>query len=65
MHVYVYIYTYAHKTLKPNPLIHINVMCTWIGGLGTKPLPNGFKPHMCFHKLTSLYLQTYGYLNNL
>jgi len=44
-------------TLKPNPLIHINIMCTWIGRLGTKGLPNGFTPHMCFHMLTSLFLQ--------
>jgi hypothetical protein len=46
MHVYVYIYTYAYTTLKPNPLIHINIMRAWIGELITKLSHNGFILHL-------------------
>jgi hypothetical protein len=33
MHMHMHIY--IHTTLKPNMMIHINIMCIWIGELGT------------------------------
>jgi hypothetical protein len=33
--MYIYIYTYTHTTLKPNPMIPINIMSAQIGELGT------------------------------
>jgi hypothetical protein len=34
MNVYKYIHTTLNR-LKPNPMIHKNTKCTWIGGLVT------------------------------
>jgi hypothetical protein len=47
IHVYVYIYTYTHTTLKPNPLLQKNTMCTWICELVTKLSHNGFIVYLC------------------
>jgi len=44
--VYVYVYKYTHTTLKPNPLIHVNTMCIWMGELVTKLPHNGFILHL-------------------
>jgi hypothetical protein len=55
--MYMYTYIHIHKTLKPNPLIHINIMCTWIGRLVTTLLHNGFIHYISmFYKSTNLYL---------
>jgi len=53
----MYIYAYRHTTLKPNPLVYINIMCTWIGELVTKLSHNGFILHLC----ASISLLTYIY----
>jgi hypothetical protein len=41
----IHMYTYA--TLKPIPLVHINIKCTWISELITKLSPNGFMLYSC------------------
>jgi hypothetical protein len=57
----MYMYTYIHIriTLKPNQLIHLNIMCIWIGKLVTKLLHIEFIHYIyMFYKSTNLYLQT-------
>jgi hypothetical protein len=52
IHVYVYMYIYTHTTLKPNPLMPINIKCACIGEVVTKLSPIGFILHsliLVFH----------------
>jgi hypothetical protein len=45
-HIHAYVYTYTQITLNPNPLMHINIMFTWINELVTNLSPTGFKVHL-------------------
>jgi hypothetical protein len=57
----MYIYTLTYTTLKPNPTIHLNIMCIWIGELVTKLPLIGFKVHLC----TSTFLLITNHLSSL
>jgi hypothetical protein len=53
----MYMYTYTHTTRNPNPLMHINIMCAWIGELITKLSHNG----LILHLFVSISLLSYTF----
>jgi hypothetical protein len=58
-HVHVCMYIYIHamlNKLKPNPMIHLSTLCTWIGELVTKLPYIGFKVHLCTSTSLLIYI---------